>query len=224
MYYTWNCGFDGTQYLFITAEYNCTAQNSLYSVKYGGVGNCYRFQLSGYSFGSIVSSQNPQNKLFGNTTLQALGSYSFTWPITPGNALEIQLQPVNDRLYSQGVGCTTSMCISSTTAYSARLPFFTGRLFSQGNVYDLRAQNDHNLVIYSSSSIVWASGITRSCTAGSSTYLEMQDDGNLVSYCNGVAAWPSNTNGRGVKPYMAILRTDGKLCIYDSTGTIIWST
>lgn len=82
-------------------------------------------------------------------------------------------------------------------------------------------QGDGNLVLYSPTRVLWASG-----TDGmSAAFLAMQEDGNLVLYArlNGTPPpWYSSTNGNGTLEL--VMQEDGNLVLYNNQGRAFWST
>jgi hypothetical protein len=86
--------------------------------------------------------------------------------------------------------------------------------------YKLIMQTDGNLVLYSPSRALWASG-----TNGTSVrYLAMQGDGNLVLYgSNSQPIWYSNTAGHGSNLQL-VIQQDGNLVLYNPQGRPFWHT
>lgn len=92
-------------------------------------------------------------------------------------------------------------------------------LLTPSGKYRMVLQPDGNLVIYSPTKPLWASG-----TAGQSVkLLAMQSDGNLVIYNpSGSAIWSSKTSGNG--PSTLAMQPDGNLVIYRDDGKASWNT
>jgi hypothetical protein len=85
--------------------------------------------------------------------------------------------------------------------------------------YHLVLQTDGNLVLYSSSHALWATG-TDGKAAGR---LAMQSDGNLVLYdVNNKPLWYSGTAGMG--PSTLVMQDDGNLVVYTAAGKPTWNT
>jgi hypothetical protein len=89
---------------------------------------------------------------------------------------------------------------------------------SNGN-YRLVLQTDGNLVLYSGTSALWASGTNSKPVA----VCIMQADGNLVLYDRSAqAVWASHTNG---KPGAHLdVQNDGNVVISPTTGGAAWTT
>ena len=92
------------------------------------------------------------------------------------------------------------------------------------------AQGDGNLVLYEGSAPRWASKTTKKKDlfgqiAGDQSppyRLALQEDGNLALYeANNRMLWSSQSNGRGVSPFIAVLQGDGAVTLTDKTG---WMT
>jgi hypothetical protein len=85
--------------------------------------------------------------------------------------------------------------------------------------YTLIFQGDGNLVLYSQSRALWASGTENRGAAS----VSMQGDGNLVVYNkNHQALWHSHTYGQGVS--RLVMQDDGNLVIYNSANRPTWNT
>ncbi|KAJ3670180.1 hypothetical protein LUZ60_010504 [Juncus effusus] len=114
------------------------------------------------------------------------------------------------------LGLLTSSCTADNVLYSTQvLP--AGSSLIQGT-YTLTMQTDCNLVLYTSTGTVWATGTTNK---GSGCYLTLQSDGNLIVYDkNNKALWASNT-ARSSGNFVLILQPDRNLVIY---GGAIWSS
>lgn len=85
--------------------------------------------------------------------------------------------------------------------------------------HKLVLQPDGNLVLYSGSKPIWASG-----TNGRNTeYLSVQPDGNLVLYDKAnYPVWHTNTAFK--KSVRLVIQPDGNLVLYDSTNKALWSS
>lgn len=80
-------------------------------------------------------------------------------------------------------------------------------------------QLDGNLVLYSGTRPLWASGTDGRSTA----FLALQPDGNLVLYDrNAQPLWFSRTDGAGLA--RLIMQPDGNLVIYDQSNKPRWNT
>lgn len=91
-------------------------------------------------------------------------------------------------------------------------------VISENKKYTLAMQTDGNVVLYSSSGVVWSTGIR-------GTHFSMQTDGNAVLYLTDSAitrpVWQTNTAGIGLDPYFAV-QNDGNLVVYGTRA--YWST
>lgn len=93
------------------------------------------------------------------------------------------------------------------------------RIETPDRTRNLILQSDGNLVLYSGSKALWASG-----TDGKpSRFLAMQSDGHLVLYDNSMKPlWYSRTAGQG--PSSLELQSDSNLVIYRNDGRPTWAT
>ena len=104
---------------------------------------------------------------------------------------------------------------------AANLRYKPGGWCLDNGTQKLAFQSDGNLVLYSGSTVLWASN-----TATTSGYLNFQVDGNVVIYNgNGSAVWASKTGGHGYPNYS--LRLSGKTASidgYSSSGAthLLW--
>jgi len=93
------------------------------------------------------------------------------------------------------------------------------RLRTAAGNYYLVLQTDGNLVLYSSTRALWATGTDGKQTA----FLAMQGDGNLVLYdTNHKPLWYSGTAGVG--PSKLVMQDDGNLVVYTNSGKPTWNT
>ncbi|MEK7059512.1 MAG: hypothetical protein AAB971_02020 [Patescibacteria group bacterium] len=101
----------------------------------------------------------------------------------------------------------------------------TGRMYPGQSIdtadrrFHLILQGDGNLVLYSPTRALWASG-----TDGKSiAFLAMQGDGNLVLYdSSGRPIWYSSTSGHGV--LRLVVQQDGNLVLYSNLNQPYWHT
>lgn len=78
---------------------------------------------------------------------------------------------------------------------------------------------DGNVYLYNQTAVVWNSN--KPHTAGK---LTLHNNGNLVAYDNtGVPQWSSSTGGKGVGPYVLLVRNNGQVVIVDSTSAELWN-
>jgi hypothetical protein len=85
--------------------------------------------------------------------------------------------------------------------------------------FKLILQRDGNLVLYSPTQALWATGTDGQATA----FLAIQPDGNLVLYNrNGHALWASHTTRFGLT--RLVVQQDGNLVIYDRQNIPRWHT
>ena len=85
--------------------------------------------------------------------------------------------------------------------------------------FHLTAQRDGNLVLYSSTQALWATGTNGRQTA----FLALQSDGNLVLYDRSAnPLWFSRTNGDRLMRLM--VQQDGNLVLYDRLNSPFWDT
>jgi hypothetical protein len=93
-----------------------------------------------------------------------------------------------------------------------------GAITSLNGQYQLRLQNDGNLVVYGNGIPVWSLGTTTGAV------LANQCDGNLVLYnASGTALWASGTAGNGGS--RLVMQNDGNLVLYrTSDGSPAWSS
>jgi sensor c-di-GMP phosphodiesterase-like protein len=61
-------------------------------------------------------------------------------------------------------------------------------------------------------------------SSNSSQTFVMQADGNLVQYFDGKPTWSSKTDGKGTPPYVFTLQQDNNMVVYDSKGSMLWSS
>ena len=98
-------------------------------------------------------------------------------------------------------------------------------LFSANKQYELRMQDDGNLVLYRTADKraiwnAWESTEWQVADRPRVAALKMQDDGNLVIYSQGRALWDTDTHGP-ISTRCLILQDDGKLAIRE-IGTSLW--
>jgi hypothetical protein len=100
-----------------------------------------------------------------------------------------------------------------------------GRLYPGQSVisadrrFRLSLQPDGNLVLYSPTRALWASGTNGRATA----FLVLQADGNLVLYDRDTQPlWASHTEGFGLTRLIA--QTDGNLVLYDQFNVPRWNS
>jgi hypothetical protein len=90
--------------------------------------------------------------------------------------------------------------------------------WSQNSQVVLLMQGDGNLVLYTGSGAVWATG-----TQGAGNAAAMQEDGNLVVYSHdGVPLWDSHT--WGTPGAFLKVQDDGKLVIYRPDLGVAWQS
>jgi hypothetical protein len=106
----------------------------------------------------------------------------------------------------------------NTTLYPGRL--YPGQSIKTADGrFRLILQGDGNLVLYSPTHALWATGTDGKSVA----FLAMQGDGNLVLYDrNGNPLWYSHTAGYG--PLSLITQQDGNLVLYNNINTPYWNT
>lgn len=130
---------------------------------------------------------------------------------------------VVERTAASGTQCTQGdiMC----TNWQLQVTSSSGNkcLRSRNGQYSFCMQTDGNIVLYSPSRALWASGTWG--RAGSLPYrLIMQADGNLVGYnAANQPFWASNTY-RASGNYHLIMQDDGNGVIYDTVNKPIWAT
>ncbi len=102
-------------------------------------------------------------------------------------------------------------------------------LSSRNGMYELRMQDDGNLVIYriTSTSVVptWSTRTDFSPREGQYKWLGNQGDGNLVIYTETQpyrALWASGTAGQGASTL--IMQNDGNLVLYKTGNVPIWAS
>jgi len=101
----------------------------------------------------------------------------------------------------------------------------TGRMYPGQSVdtadrrFHLILQPDGNLVLYSPTKAIWATG-----TDGKSiAFLAMQPDGNMVLYDrSSKPVWYSSTNGRN--NLHLVIQQDGNLVLYNGLNIPVWNT
>lgn len=84
--------------------------------------------------------------------------------------------------------------------------------------YELRMQEDGNLVEYQGSRVVWQSGTDGNPGA----VLTYQRDGNLTIVANNTALWSSGTSGRSAG--RVYLDNSGTFRVHDAAGTARWES
>lgn len=142
----------------------------------------------------------------------------------PGAYLALQTDG-NLVLYRDGIPLWNSNT-TSVPDYLSRVEYtlsntslYPGQsLLTPDHKYKLVLQRDGNLVIYSQSRAIWASGTN----GKQASQLSMQPDGNLVIYnTQGSALWSSGTSNNGQS--RLVMQQDGNLVIYNTTRST-WST
>lgn len=132
----------------------------------------------------------------------------------------LALQPDGNLVIYHNGSALWSSATVSTPDYLSRVEYtlrntilYPGQsLLTPDHKYRMVLQWDGNLVIYSPSRAIWASG-----TSGrQAKQLNMQPDGNLVIYdTQGQAIWNTRTSGNG--PSTLAMQPDGNLVIYSAT-------
>ena len=116
------------------------------------------------------------------------------------------------------------LACSEHTTYFGFIPdhgykFAPGGFCLSDGTTRLAFQSDGNLVLYKSSTVLWASN-----TATTAGWIGLQTDGNVVIYnSNSKALWASKTGGHGYDNY-AIQLTSGaaKITAYNNTyGSLV---
>lgn len=95
-------------------------------------------------------------------------------------------------------------------------------LYSSSGRYQLKMQEDGNLVVYLAEKgrSIWSSKTNGS---GRSNYVTMQKDGNLVIYTkNGRALWATGTERQGGE--RLVMQDDGNLVIYTENDQAVWAS
>ena len=112
---------------------------------------------------------------------------------------------------------TVSPTTTSLTQNNALLPGQS--LVSTNGSITFVYGTDGNVYLYNQTTVVWNSN--KPHTAGK---LILLNNGNLVAYDNtGVPQWSSSTGGRGVGPYVLLVRNNGQVVIVDSTSVELWT-
>lgn len=94
-------------------------------------------------------------------------------------------------------------------------------LTSSNGRYSLAMQEDGNLVLYITGTIVpvWSS---RTC-GERVAWLAMQEDGNLVIYkTDGTPIWKTDSSASDVAWF--VVQDDGNLCCYRANGAVLWAS
>jgi len=87
--------------------------------------------------------------------------------------------------------------------------------------FQLKFQNDGNLVLYMGGTALWATGTN----GDGGDRVIMQEDGNLVIYkSNGAPVWASGTNGSANYYANLKVQNDGNVVIYKATGGAVWAS
>jgi hypothetical protein len=96
-------------------------------------------------------------------------------------------------------------------------------VFSPNGQFELKYQNDGNLVLYEGASARWAINCWPNCIdIGGANNAKMQYDGNFVVYnASGIPVWASGTDGNP-GAYLAV-HDDGRLIVYSAGGAVLWS-
>ncbi len=144
----------------------------------------------------------------------------------PGARL-VMLTDGNAVVYSSSNAILWSTLTPSNPDHLAYIntTLLTGRMYPGQTVdtadrkFHLIMQPDGNLVLYSPTKALWATG-----TDGKNvSFLALQPDGNLVLYDkNGVPLWNSGTPGHG--SLRLIMQPDGNLVLYSWANIPFWHT
>lgn len=180
------------------------------------------------SLGSNVDRlvmQSDGNLVLYNTSNQAL--WSSQTQGNPGARLELQTDG-NMVVYSASnvalwatytIQVPNHLAYVNTTLSSGGLLYPGQRIETADRRFKLILQGDGNLVLYSPTKALWATG-----TDGRQvSFLAMQGDGNLVLYDKNFSPlWSSRTADRG--SLRLIMQSDGNLVLYNRFNTPFWNT
>lgn len=129
---------------------------------------------------------------------------------------------------NRNCGCAVS---GSGFVRTDELDWTITALDSANGDYQLKMQDDGNVVLYRGSNALWASNTVYnpyellSDAMTPPFKLVMQADGNLVAYGNGNAYWSSETSyGDMFGPYTLVVQDDGNCVIYAANGSAVAST
>jgi hypothetical protein len=144
---------------------------------------------------------------------------------TPGNNPNNQYDNVFTDIWD-AIGAFPGTVMTTTPTYFGAY-LYDGKTLNNGdyllatnNAYELVMQGDGNLVLYSTTSAIWATGTQNHPNA----YAAMQGDGNFCVYSSSnVALWCSGTQNHP-NDWMVVQGSDGNLCIYSSSNVALWCT
>lgn len=201
--------------LFLQPDGNLVLYTDFQPIWYSGTSNKVPKRLLMQSDGNLVLYDT------NNVALWASGTSG-----NPGAYLALQYDG-NLVIYSASGGplwTTRTVHIPAHNAY-VNTSLHTSSLYPGQQIttadrkYKLVLQFDGNLVLYSPSKAIWATGTDGKLVSR----LSMQSDGNLVLYdTNGKPLWHSYTYNKGISAL--VIQTDGNLVIYDGLGRATWNS
>jgi hypothetical protein len=192
-------------------------------VLYSGFQPIWSTLTSGFSPQYLIMQTDGNLVLYDTNNIPLWNSSTYG---NPGSRLDFQADG-NLVIYNQTNNAiwTTSTVHNPNYYNYVNTTLHTGKLFPGQQLqtadrrYRLVLQGDGNLVLYSSSRAVWASGTDGKQPA----FLAMQSDGNLVLYdVNLAPIWHTQTNGLGTSAL--VLQPDANLVIYNGIGRPTWNS
>ena len=199
----------------LTAGQSITSPNGTYSLTMQGDGNLVEYSGSTPAWASGTSASGSFVVMQGDGNLVVYDGSTPKWASnTSGNpGAYLSLGDDGDLVVDSPTGDPLWGAVG-VLAQNAQLA--SGQsITSPGGTYSLTMQGDGNLVEYSGSTPVWASG-----TGASGSFVVMQGDGNLVVYDGSTPKWASNTSGNP-GAYLS-LGDDGDLVVDSPTGDPLW--
>lgn len=124
-----------------------------------------------------------------------------------------------------------------SSKYSSDLDLWT-RICSENGMWYLTMQDDGNAVGYDTENHKPFFATNTTCNevqerigyypadlCRPQVFLRMQDDGNLVLYFrSNYPVWSTDTNDKGIGPYLLTMQNDRNIVLTDSCGDVLWSS
>jgi hypothetical protein len=175
--------------------------------------------IRGYLNGANVSGANSGTLTFLLVSGLTNGStYSFTVQAQNAYGAGPSSSAVSATPAPAAIATPTPVPCGGTSIMSGGQSLTAGQQLSSPNgTYRLVYQTDANLVLYSGTAPVWATGKN----LGRPARATMQTDGNFVTYdSSGKATWATGTNGNS-GAFLAV-QNDGNLVVYAPGCKVLW--